>query len=121
MSVNAIPAIQLNIVDPATTIPFNPLQTGNLPLYCPNGSLDQDATLPAATSSLALAFPVGVTTAVFIYISAITTTDLIINIGTSPFPVSVPLGQGMLLYGLTSAQVSISSVLGGKIQYSVGG
>lgn len=121
MSVNATPAVQVLVVDPAVTLTPSPLQSGGTPLYCANGAVNQDATLPAATSLLPLAFPVGVTTAVYIFVASVTATDLKVNVGSSPFPVPIPLGQGITLYGLTSAQVSVSSVLGGKIQYSVGG
>lgn len=121
MSVNATPAVQVTIVDPAVNLTPNPLESGGTPLYCPNGSVGQDATLPAATSSLALAFPVGVTTAVFVFVAAVTATDLVVNVGGTPFALPVPLGQGIMLYNITSAHVSLSSALGGKIQYAVGG
>lgn len=122
MSANLTPALQLTIVDPNQILNPNPLQSGGIPLYCASGVSGERATLPAATSSLALAFPAGVTTATVIFIAAITTTDLIVNVGSgSPVALNLPLGQGMFLYNLTSSHVSISSALGGQILYSVGG
>lgn len=121
MSVNVTAAAQLSVMDPVNGTPENPLQTGGIPLYCPNGLVAQDATLAPSTSLLPLSFPVGVTTAVVIYIAATLAVDLVVNIGSTPFAMSVPRGQGVLLYNLTSAQISVSSVLGGNIQYAVGG
>lgn len=121
MSVTANAALQISTVDGSTTPTNVAAQSGGIALYCPNSALQQDATLPASTSLLPLSFPVGVTTAVFVYIASVTCTDLIVNVGSSPFALPVPLGQGMLLYNITSAHISISSVLGGKIQYAVGG
>jgi len=121
MSLNITPSVQLTIVDPGVPLTANPLLSGSLPLYCANGAVLQEVSLPAATASLALAFPVGVTTATVIFISSQTATDLIVKVGGTPFSLPLPLGQGMLLYGLTSSQVSLNSVLGGIIQYAVGG
>lgn len=121
MSVNVTLALQATIVDPSVDVTPNPVQAGGIPIYCANGVSGQDATLASATSSLPLNFPVGVTTATFIFISSVTVTDLQVNVGNSPFPISIPLGQGIILYNLTSAQVSISSVLGGLARYVVGG
>lgn len=122
MSVNITPSLQLAIVDPAATLTPNPLEAGLIALFCANGAVTQEATLPPATASLPLSFPVGVTTAVVIFIASVTCTDLIVKVGSgSPVSLSVPLGQGIFLYSMTSAQISLNSVLGGKIQYSVGG
>jgi len=121
MSVNATPAIQVTLTGPSLNSPSAPpLQSGGLPLYCPNGVDGQAATLPASTSGLALAFPVGVTAAVFIFIAADTTTDLIVTVKGQALPV-LPQGQGMILYGLTTSQISLASALGGLIRYAVGG
>lgn len=122
--VNVFPAVQLNALDPATNPVANlMLQVGGIGLSCQNGITMQDSVaLPANSTNVALAFPIGVTTAVVIYVAAITTTDLIVKVGSgSPVSLSLPANQGMLLYGLTSAQVSLNSVLGGHIQYAVGG
>lgn len=123
MSVNATPALQLSLVDPSAPLASNPFLAGGIALYCPNGVItEQEAALPASTNSLPLSFPVGASSAVFIFIAAITATDLIVKVGSgSPVSLSVPRGQGIFLYGLTSSQVSLNSVLGGTVQYSVGG
>lgn len=120
MSVNATPAVQVTLSGPSFDAPSAPpLETGGLPLYCPNGATGQAATLPAATAGLPLNFPVGVATAVFIFIAADTTTDLIVTVGSFALP--VPRGQGIVLYGIASNQISLGSVLGGQIRYAVGG
>lgn len=122
MSVNITPAAQLTIVDPSVNVTPNPLTSGGIAIYCANGVAGQrEALLPAATSLLALNFPVGLTTAAIIFVAAITATDLKVNVGGTPFALPVPLGQGLFLYNLTTSQVSVSSVLGGTIQYYVGG
>lgn len=121
--VNAFPAVQLNTIDAAVSPQNNIIaQIGGIGLACPHGVLLQDLTLAALSSTIALAFPNGVTTAVFIYISAITTTDLIVKVGSgSPVSLSLPMNQGMLLYSLTSAAISLNSVAGGQVQYAIGG
>lgn len=126
MSVTINPSIQILVNDPATNPTQNvATQTGNIGILCTNsGATMQDVVLPAATSALALPFPIGVTTALVLYIAAITTTDLVVNITLGGHTVSlppIPQGQGVVLYGLTSSQISISSVLGGQIQFAVGG
>lgn len=122
MSVNITPALQISIVDPAAVLNPNPIESGGIALYCANGQVTQEATLPASTASLALSFPVGVSSAVVIFIASMTCTDLIVKVGSgSPVSLPVPLGQGIFLYNLTSSQVSLNSVLGGRIQYTVGG
>ena len=123
MSVTATPALQINVVDPSTN-PTDPiaLQACGVALYCAGGAKSELPTLPAATANLPLPFPIGITTAVYIFIGAITCTDLIVKVGSgSPVALSVPLGQGVFFYGLTSSQITISSALGGQIQYSIGG
>lgn len=119
MSVNATPAIQVTLTGPAVPLSAPPFQAGGLPLYCPNGNTDQTATLPAATSGLPLNFPVGVSTAIFVFIAADTATDLIVTVGSFALP--VPQGQGIVLYGIASNQISLGSALGGQIRYAVGG
>ncbi len=126
MSVTINPSIQILVNDPATNPTQNvAAQTGNIGILCTNsGATMQDVVLPAATSALALPFPINVTTALVLYIAAITTTDLVVNITLGGHTVSlppIPQGQGIVLYGLTSSQISISSVLGGQIQFAVGG
>lgn len=120
--ITATPTIQINTVDPSANPQANIMAyTGGGPILCPNSTILQDATLPAATVSAALSFPVGVTTAAFIFIAALTTTDLLVNVGTSPTAIPIPARQGIILYGLTSAKISVSSAAGGAIQYAIGG
>ncbi len=124
MSVTVNPSIQILVNDPATDPAQNvAAQTGNLGILCTNsGAAMQDVTLAAATTALALPFPIGVTTALVIYIAALTTTDLLVNVGaSSPVSLSIPQGQGVVLYNLASNAVTLSSVLGGKIQFCVAG
>lgn len=120
--IQAYPSAQLGTVDAGTSPQNNILaQTKGLGLQCSNGVLMQDVTLAAGSANVALAFPSGVTTAVYIFIFAITTTDLIVKIGSSPVSCPVPYGMPTFFYGWTSAQISLSTVLGGQVQYSVGG
>ena len=119
----ATPSIQL-ATSSCGTSPQEPiaLSSGDQPLTCPSGANLQVVTLPNATVAAALSFPLGVTTAVYVFISAITATDLIVNIGSgTPFAMSLPPRQGVILYNITSAEVSLSSVAGGQVEYSVGG
>lgn len=118
--VTVTPALQIGLVDPATVA--QSAQAGGQGLPCLIGSVLQEAVLAAHSSGVALPFPIGVSTAVVIFISAVAATDLVVNIGSgSPIAMSIPAYQGTFLYGLTSAQISVSSVLGGKIQYAIGG
>lgn len=121
--VSAFPAIQINTID-ASVSPQNNIvaQIGGIGLTCANGVLLQDVNLAPGTSNLPLAFPAGVGAAVFIYISSITVQDLVVSAGT-PTAVLPPLPyrQGMLFYGLTVSEIFLSSVMGGQVQYVVGG
>lgn len=121
--INAIPAIQINTIDLSTSPQNNIIaQIGGVGISCPNGVLMQDTTLAANTVNAAPAFPIGVSTAIFIFVAAITTTDLIVKVGTgSPVSLSVPANQGIMLYTLASNAITFNSVLGGKIQYAIGG
>lgn len=118
----ATPALQLTTTD-CSADPDDPITiyTGQQPLTCLNGGIMQVLTLPPTSSNIALPFPLGVTTAVYVFIAALTTSDLHVNIGSSPFAMPISYRQGTLLYGLTSAQLSLSSVQGGQVQYSIGG
>lgn len=118
----ATPAVQINTSDGSTNPQNNiSIQGGGIGLSCANGAMMQDGLLAPSSSNVALSFPPGVITAVVIAVVAITTTDLIVNAGTTPQAFNIPAGQGMLFYGLTSAKISLSSALGGKIQYAIGG
>src|ERR1035437_4489604 len=113
------PALQIAITDPL--ILPQAASAGNQPIACPISSGLQEAVLAPGASSVALPFPIGLTTAKVIYIASLGTSDLVVNIGGTPFAMSVPACQGVFLYGLTSAQVSLSSALGGEVQFTIGG
>jgi hypothetical protein len=117
----ANPAIQVTTLDQQAGLPpAPPLQTNSQPIQCPTGAVAEDVTLAPGASGVALAFPTGVTTAAFIFIVAVTTTDLILTVKGTALP-PIPVSQGMMLYGLTSAQISMATVLGGKVLCEVGG
>ena len=97
----------------------NPVPFGGIAVDCPVGALSQDVTLPASTADEALPFPVGVTTAAILAIYAVTTADLVVTVGTQDL--TVPLGQPLFLYDVAAADIAVSSVLGGKLTYVVGG
>lgn len=120
--VNAFPAMQISTVDLSANPQENVVaRIGGIGLTCPSGVMLQDVTLPANTANLAPAFPAGVTTAVFVYVSALTTTDLIVKVGGAPVSLSVPANQGLMLYGIASSAITLNSVKGGKVQYAIGG
>ncbi len=125
--VNAFPASQLSTTDtncPGGLAPgVTPvLQFGGFGIPCATGFISQEVLLAAASSTVALAFPTGVTTAKVVYIAAgPNTTDLIVKVGGTPFSLQVPAGQGIFLYNITSANVSLNTVLGGLVSYAVGG
>ncbi len=121
---NAFPAVQIQTSDPATQPEAVIIaQTQGCGLYCPKGVISNlDMILAPSSSGITLPFPNTATTSVFIYIFALNITDLVIHVGSSPVALpALPLGQGQLFYGLTSAQISLSSVLGGNLQYAIGG
>ena len=119
--VNAFPAVQVATVDPELSQQLNPVAaTPGVGLVCLNGATTYDSVLPAASSGVQPNFPLGISTCVFIFILAITTTDLVVTVKGAALP-ALPQGQAYLFYGLTAAQVTLSSVLGGQLQYGVGG
>ena len=120
----AFPAVQILTNDPATNPQMVTVaQTQGIGLVCPNGvTQNLDMVLAPASSNVALPFPNGATAAVFIYIFALNITDLVVKVGSSQVALPVlPQKQGILLYGLTSAQITVSSVLGGNVQIAIGG
>lgn len=118
-----MPGIQIAVSNPAANPPNTIMaQVGGIGISCPNGVIVQEATLPPASSNVALAFPVGVVTSAFVFIAALTATDLVIKTGSGLVALPIlPVGQGFIVYGLTAAQINLSSVLGGQVQYVVGG
>ena len=120
--ITAMPSASILLVDSSVVPSLTPtIPPGGLPVILPNGYLTVDVTLPPSTSSAALPFPTGVTTALVVYILAVTATDLLINVGPTPFALTLPQGQVLALYSITSAHLSVSTVLGGKLQYLIGG
>lgn len=88
-------------------------------VLCPAGALAQEVTLPPASANVPLPFPIGVTTAKLLVVVALNIADLIVNYGAESL--TVPAGQPLFLYKVLVSDVSLSSVLGGKIGYTVGG
>jgi len=121
--VNAFPAVQFSSLDASATPQGNAaMQTPGVGIVCQTGVLMQDVTLAANATNVAPAFPAGVSTAAVIAVIAITTTDLTVKVGTgTPVSLSVPARQGLLLYGVASNAVTLSSVSGGQVQVAVGG
>ena len=117
------PTAQLSVIDSSTTPSTNlPVTPGGLAVICPTGALIQDVDLAPATVDAAPAFPIGVTTAKVVYILPVTVADLIVSVGVAgAADLEVPLGQPLVLYNVPVAQLLVSSALGGKIQYAVGG
>lgn len=113
------PTAAVALKDAGVSANPNPVPFGGLAVKCPVGALAADVVLAAATSERALPFPVGVTTAAFLAVLAVDVADLVVSYGAQDL--AVPLGQPLFLYGAAAADVSVSSVLGGKIAYVVGG
>ena len=118
------PAIQINTSDAAINPQNNAIsQLVGQQLVCPNGlAQNLDMVLAPSSSGIVPAFPNGATTSVFVYIFALTATDLIVKTGTGLVALPVlPYGMGYLFYGLTNVQISLNSVLGGRVSVVVGG
>ncbi len=117
------PTAQLIIADsstsPSTILPVAP---GGLAVMCPTGYLVQDVDLAADTDEEAPAFPIGVSVAKVLWVLPVTATDLVLGVGPdAAASLSVPIGQPQVLYNVPVDQIVLSSSLGGKIQYAVGG
>lgn len=123
MSVQITPAATVAIKDSGITPNPNPVPFAGSALSCNIGALSQDVVLAAATSNASLPFPSGVTTAKIIALCAATVTDLVVTVTISGQSVNLalPVNQPIFLYNLTSAQIKISSVLGGKLTCVLGG
>lgn len=109
----------LSIKDSGISANPNPLQPVGTFVACPTGALAQDVQLAAASSNVALPFPVGLATAAVVVVVAATTADLVVKV--SGQALTVPIGQPLFLYGVAASAVSVSTVLGGKITVLVGG
>lgn len=119
---SAFIGIQVNEIAPELGgVPLT--QTPGIGIQCPNGIVSNlNMLLAPASSGIAIPFPNGATTATFVYIFASTTTDLIIKTGAGLIALPVlPFGMGQIFYGLASAQITLNSVLGGSVQFVVGG
>lgn len=114
-----VPAATIALKDTTLSPNPNPVQFAGCGVKCPTGALAQDVKLAAATVAAALPFPVGVTTAKVIAIFPANISDLIVTYdGTD---LEVPIQQPLFLYNVAAADLSVSSVLGGKLTYVVGG
>ena len=113
------PAATVALRDTGITPNPNPVPFGGLAVSCPTGANVQDVILAAISVNVALPFPIGLTTAAIIGIFASEAADLIVTVSGVDF--SVPLEQPFFLYDVAAADISFSSVLGGKITYLVGG
>lgn len=113
------PAATIAIKDSGISPNPNPVPFAGIPINCPAGAMAQDVLLAANTAAAPLPFPLALATAAFLAIYAATTTDLIVTVdGTD---LNVPLEQPLFLYGVAAADISVSTVKGGKITYLVGG
>lgn len=87
----------------------------------PVGAVAEQLTLPASTSQLLLPLPAGVTTAAFVIIQSVTTSDLTAQLSTASGStvLSVPAYGVLVLYGVSTLYVS--STLGGVANVYIGG
>lgn len=113
------PAATVAVKDSAISPNPNPIQFGGVTVNCPVGAMSQDVILAAASANVPLTFPVGVPTAAILAIYASGAADLIVKV--SGQALTVPINQPLFLYSVAAANISVSSVLGGKITYVVGG
>lgn len=117
---SATPAVQINVTDGSA----NPqavvmAQIGGIALACSKGILQQDVTLSSGTSNIGFKYPTGLATAKFVFVAAITTSDLIVTFQGGDL--SVPYGQGIVLYNILLSDITLSTALGGQVQYVTGG
>lgn len=113
------PAATIAIKDSGISPNPNPVPFAGCAIKCPVGALAQDVELPENTVNAALPFPSGVTTAKVLAIYAAHVHDLVVTVdGTE---LDVPIQQPLFLYNVAAADVSVSSVLGGKFTMVVGG
>lgn len=117
--ITVTPAATIALKDSGLSPNPNPVPFGGLAVNCPKGALVQDVVLVANSSDVTLTFPVGVTTAAVLAILAADVSDLVVT--NDGVDLTVPLGQPLLLYSVAAADISVSSVKGGKVTYVVGG
>lgn len=113
------PAATLAIKDSGISPNPNPVPFAGSAIKCPVGALSQDVELAEDTSAAALPFPTGVTTAKVLAIYAANISDLVVTV--SGVDLSVPVEQPLFLYNVAAVNVSVSSVLGGKLTMVAGG
>ena len=94
--------------------------TGSAVLTLTAGLRVEDIALPALTSQLQIAFPIGVSTAKIVFVRAISASDLTVQISTSVGAsiLAIPSGAAISLYNVTA--LFVNSVVGGTIQVAVG-
>lgn len=113
------PAIQVTSKDTSLS-PFpQPPLTAGAGVRCPSGQLGGTVTLAPGAAAIPLPFPNGVTTAAIVVIVAEGITDLVVTFKGQTK--TIPAGQADLYYGVTSANLSLGSTLGGAVAVLVGG
>ena len=123
MASTATVGINVVISDPDTGLTVQGI--GSYLASLPAGVAVTDMILTADTEKQALPFPNGVSTAAVAFVKAVGgsggCTDLTVQVATAAGStvLTVPVNAAQVFYGVSALYVS--SVLGGKIQYSVGG
>lgn len=119
MATTATPTVAVTITDDATQMNARVQGTAAIAITASLGV--ELVTLPAATALLPLAFPVGIVTAKYIIVRALGATDVTIQVSLAggSTVMAIPVNQAIALYNVTA--LYINSVLGGTIQYSIGG
>jgi len=113
------PSATLALKDTSLSPNPNPVPFAGVLVTCPLGAMSQDVDLAAASTAVALPFPIGVTTAKVLAIFPKTVPDLVVTVDGVEH--EVPLQQPFFLYNVAAADVSVTSVLGGKLTSVVGG
>lgn len=87
----------------------------------PIGAVAEQLTLSASTSHLLLPLPAGVTTASYVIVQAVTSSDLTaqLSLAGGSTVLSIPAYGVLVLYGVTTLYVN--SALGGVANVYIGG
>ena len=119
MAISATAGVSVSLSNTETGL--NVSSTGSAVLSIGSADNVAELTLPAATVEQSLALPVGVTTAQFAFVKAITGDDMKVqtSLAAGSTVYDVPAGGAMIFYNV--ATVYVSTVAGGKIQFIVGG
>lgn len=117
--ITVTPSATIALKDTGISPNPNPVPFAGAGVTCPKGTIAQDVGLAAASSNVPIPAPTGVTTFKILAIYPSTAADLIVTVGGQNFP--VPVNQPFFVYNRLVADVSVSSVLGGKFVCVVGG